>query len=141
MISFNKFVPKYNMKNKATSDIKIYQVLTSIGLDNVDINLGDGSFSSYKGIFNLHLYRGSHWVLYIHECYFDSNSCAPSHKLFKFIIKRNGHCLYSEYKIQGLRNKRDSFCASYCFYIFYITKVIGLDFKSAVLNFYYQKIQ
>ena len=54
----------------------------------------------------------------------------------KFIIKRNGYCLYSEYQIQ----KDDSYCASYCFYIIYLIKVLGIDFKSAVLNLYYQRI-
>ena len=51
-------------------------------------------------------------------------------------MKRNGHCLYSEDQIQ----KNDSFCASYCLHILYLTKVLGVDFKSAVLNLYYQRI-
>ena len=58
-----------------------------------------------------------------------------SKKLCNIIMKRNGHCLYSEYQI----HKNDDFCASYCLYILYLTKVIGLDFKSAVLNLYYQR--
>ena len=41
MISFNNFVHKYTLKNKATSNIKIQQVLGSIGLDNVGIYLRD----------------------------------------------------------------------------------------------------
>ena len=56
-------------------------------------------------------------------------------KQSKFIIKRNGYCLYSEYQIQ----KYDTFCASYCLYIIYLTKVLGYDFKSAVLTLYYQR--
>ena len=35
--------------------------------------------------------------------------------------------------------KNDSFCASYCLYIFYLTKVLGIEFISAVLNLLYQK--
>ena len=35
--------------------------------------------------------------------------------------------------------KNDSYCASYCLYIIYLTKVLGIDFKSAVLNLYYQR--
>ena len=35
--------------------------------------------------------------------------------------------------------KNDSYCASYCLYISYLTKVLGIDFKSAVLNLYYQR--
>ena len=52
--------------------------------------------------------------------------------------KRNGYCLYSEYKKQGLTSKRDSYCASFWLYLIYLTKVIGIDFKSAVLNLCYQ---
>ena len=33
-------------------------------------------------------------------------------QLSEFVIKRKGYCLYSEYKIQGLRHKRDSYCAA-----------------------------
>ena len=55
-------------------------------------------------------------------------------KLSKFIIKRNGYCLYSQYRIQ----KNDSLCASFCLYIIYSTKIVGIDFKSVVLNLYYQ---
>ena len=44
MITFNDFVKKYNLKNKATSNLKIQKVLTSIGLDNVNIYPRDGPF-------------------------------------------------------------------------------------------------
>ena len=111
------------------------QVLNSIGLNNVNIYLRDGPFSSDIGIVKLHPTRGSHWVLYVHENYFDSYGITPPRKLSEFIIKRNGYCLYSEYQIQ----KNDSFCASYCLYIIYLTKILGFDFKSAVLNLYYQR--
>ena len=94
---------------------------------DVGINLRDGSFSSDIGIVNLHPSKGSHWVCYNNEKYFDTYECSPPQKLSKFILKRNKHCLYSEYKIQGLPNKRDSYCASYCLYISYLTKVVGID--------------
>ena len=76
---------------------------------------------------NLHPSKGTNWVCYIIECYFDSYGCVPPKKLSKFIIKRNGYCFYPEYQIQ----KNDSFCASYCLYIVYLTKVIGRDFRYA----------
>ena len=63
MISFNYFINKYNLKNKATSYIKIYQDLSSIGLNNVGIFLKDGPFSSYMEIVYLHLSKGTHWVV------------------------------------------------------------------------------
>ena len=135
-MTFNDFIKKYNLKNKSTSNIKIQQVLDSIRLNNVNIYLGDGPFSGDIGIVNLHPSKGSHWTCYIDENYFDSYGCVCPKKLSKFIIKRNGYCLYSEYQIQ----KNDSYCASYCLYIIYLTKVLGTDFKSAVLNLYYQLI-
>ena len=132
-MSFDEFIKKHNLKNRATSIIKSQKVLNSIGLNNVNIYLRDGPFSSDIGIVNLHPTRGSHWVSYIHEKYFDSYGIIPLRKLSKFIIKRNGYCLYSQCQIQ----KNDSFCASYCLYIIYWTKVLGIDFKSAVLNLSY----
>ena len=140
-MAFNDFVRKHKLKNKATSNIKMYEVLKNIGLNTkVGIYLRDGPFSSDIGIVNLHPSKGTHWVCYINENYFDSYGVVCPKKLSKFIIKRNGYCLYSEYKIQGLTSKQDSYCASYCLYIIYLTKVLRLDFKSAVLNLYYQMI-
>ena len=138
-MTFNEFVIKHNLKNKATSNIKIQQVLNSIGLKNVGIYLRDGPFESDIDIVNLHPSKGSHWVCYKNENYFDSYGCSPPNKLCKYIIKGNGYCLFSEYKIQGLTNKPDSYCGSYCLYAIYLTKVLGIDFKSAVLNLYYQR--
>ena len=135
-MSFNDFVYKHKLKNKATSNVKIYEVLKKMGLDSkVGIYLRDGPFKTDIGIVNLHPSKGTHWVCYINENYIDSYSCVCPKKLSKFIIKRNGRCLYSKYQIQ----KNDSFCASYCLYIIYLTKVIGIDFKTAVLNLFYQK--
>ena len=101
MMSFNDFVQKQTLKNKATSKIKVYEVLKKIGLDSkVGIYSRDGPFSSDIGIVKLHPSKGTHWVCYINESYFDSYGCVPPRKLSKFIIKRNGYCLYSEYQIQ-----------------------------------------
>ena len=46
MMSYSDFVHKYYLKNKATSIIKVQQVLGSIGIDNVGIYLRDGLVSS-----------------------------------------------------------------------------------------------
>ena len=135
-MTFNDLIKKYKLKNKTTSNIKIQQVLSSLSLNDGGIYLRDGPFKSDIGIVNLHPSKGKHWVSYLNENYFDSYGCAPPKELSKFIIKRNGYCLYSEYQI----HKNDSFCASYCLYIIYLTKIVGIDFKSAVLNLYYQRI-
>ena len=111
----NDFVQKYNSKNKATSNIKIQQVLLSLSFNDVGIYSKDGPFEFDIGIVNLHPRRGTHWVCYINEKYFDSNGCVSPKKLTKFIIKRNGYCLISEHHFQ----ENDSFCARYCLYILY----------------------
>ena len=113
-MTFNDFIYNYNLKNKATSNIKIYEVLKKMGLDlKVGIFLRDEIFSTNCGIVNLHPSRGTHWVLYIKDCYFDSYGCPPPKKLLKCLKKKHKKCIYSEYQIQ----KNDSFCASYCLYI------------------------
>ena len=140
ILTFNDFIKIHNLKNEATSNIKIQQILSSLSLNDIGIYLRDGLFESDIGIVNLHPSKGTHWVLYIHGNYFDSYGITPPKKLSKFIKKRNGYCLYSEYKIQGLTSKQDSYCASYCLYIIYLIKVLDIDFKIAVLNLYYQMI-
>ena len=124
------------MRNKATSNIKIQQVLSSLSLNDVGVHLRDGPFESDVGFVNIHPAKGSHWVCYLNENYFDSYGCVPPKKLSKFIIKQNGYCLYSEYQIQ----KNHCYCASYCLYIIFLTKVLDIEFKPAVLNLYYQML-
>ena len=47
MMIFNDFVQKYNLKNKATSNIKLYEILKTIGLESkAGIYLRDGDFST-----------------------------------------------------------------------------------------------
>ena len=135
MMKFNEFNKQYKLKNKATSNIKKQQVLSSLFFNDVGIYLRDGPFESDSGVVNLHPSKGTFWVCYINESYFDNYGCVCPKKLFKFNIERNGSCFYSEYQIQ----KNVSFCASYCFYRSDWTKFLGIDFKSAVLNLYYQR--
>ena len=136
MMSFNDFLHKHKLKNKATSNIKLYEVLKKLGLDlKVGIYLRDGDFLTSYGIVNLYPRRGTHWVTYKKKCYFDSYGCSPPKKLLNYIKNKHKKCIYSEYQIQ----KNDSVCASYCLYILYLTKMLGIDFKSAVLNLFYQR--
>ena len=72
----------------------------------------DGPFSSDIGIANLPLTKGTHWVDNINQNYLDSYGFSRPQKISTFIIKRIGYCLYSDYKIQSLTNKRDSSCAA-----------------------------
>ena len=104
MITCNDFVHKHNLKNKVTSNIKIYEVLKKIGLDSkVGIYLRDGLFSSDIAIINLHPTKGTHWVCYINENYFDSYGCSPPKKLSKFIIKQNGFVYILNFRFKKMR--------------------------------------
>ena len=89
-MTFNDFVRKHDLKNKATSNIKIQQVLSSLSLDDVGTYLRNGPFLGDIGVANLQPSKGTHWVCYINENYFDSYGCVCPKKPSKFIIKRNG---------------------------------------------------
>ena len=82
---FNDFINKYKLKSKATSNLKITQVLSSIGLDNVDIYLRDWPLSNAMGIVNLHPSKRTQWVAYFNEIYFDSYGSPPPRKLSRFL--------------------------------------------------------
>ena len=71
-MSFNEFLKKHKLKDKATSNIKIQQVLSSLFLNEVGIYLRDGPFESDIGFVNLLPLIGSHWVCYVNEKHFDS---------------------------------------------------------------------
>ena len=96
-----------NFKIKATTIIEIQKVLFSSNLNVIKIYLRDGLFSNGMGIVNLHPSEGTLRFVYIKENYFDRYGCSPPQKRSRIIIKRNGCCLYSEYKKQGLTRKRD----------------------------------
>ena len=101
--------------------MKKQQVLSSLSLNDVGIYLRDGPLNSDIGIVNLHPFRGTQWILYIHDCYFDSYGWSPPQKLSKFNIKRNVQFSYSENKMQGLTSKRDKYILNLLFWI-YTTK-------------------
>ena len=101
------------MINEATSKLKKQQICSSLCLNDVGIYLRDGPTESETGVVNLHPFQGTYCVKYINEIFY-SYGCASPNKLSKFVMKENGVFLYSEYKLQGVTSKRDSFCASYC---------------------------
>ena len=141
-LSFKDIVDKYKLKNQATSNIKIKEVLKQFKIP-ANVYMRDDQFTTNSGIVNLHPTKGTHWVLFhtggaLHtrgashdKFYFDSYGCPPPVN----VINQIGKGTYSEYKIQ----KDDSYCASYCLYVLYLTQVIG--FKNAVLSLYYQTFQ
>ena len=86
LMSFNGFIHKYFVKNKPTTHEKFEYNLSSLTLSDVKIISKDGPF----------LFDGSH-----------------TQKLSRYFILGNQLCLYFEYKIQGLANRKLSQCAAY----------------------------
>ena len=127
-LSFKDFVEKYRLKNEATSDIKIKEILKLMNITECGIYMRDDKFTTPAGIVNLHPSVGTHWVMYTNEYYFDSYGCPPPLNIVSFL--NNG--FYSEYQIQ----KNDSYFSAYCLYVLYLTNIIG--FKTAVLSLCYQ---
>ena len=128
-LSFKEFVDKYGLKNEATSNVEIKEILKLMNT-SCGIYMRDDKFITTSGIVNLHPTKLTHWVMFVNEFYFDSYGCPPPLNITKQI--NNG--IYSEYQIQ----KDDSYCAAYCLYVLYLTNIIG--FKNAVLNLYYQNL-
>ena len=87
-MSFNDFINKYKLKNRATSDMKIQQVVSSLVLNDVGIYLQEGLLSSDIGIVKFHFSKCTHRVLYKNENYFDRYGCSLPQKVAKIIIKR-----------------------------------------------------
>ena len=83
-MTFNEFVLKYGLKINATSNIKLYQDLSSFGLDNVDIVLRDGLVWSDVEMVTLYEFSGTHYVAYNNQNYYDCYGCTPPQKLSKF---------------------------------------------------------
>ena len=87
MMSFNDFIQKYKQKKEAVPINKIQSILSFLASNDVRIYLKNGPFKTDIRIINLNAFRGTHWVLYIPKCYFDSFGWSPPKKLCKFIIK------------------------------------------------------
>ena len=88
--SFTDFLLKYNLKNEATSNIKIQEVLKKLNLTSkVRIYMRDDNFTTDIGIVNLHPSKGTHWICYIDEYYFDSYGCAPPENIKVYIKSKH----------------------------------------------------
>ena len=85
---------------------------------DVEIHFGGGPIKNDLELVNLHPFQGTQWVLFFHECCFDSYGCLPPQKLSKFFLKRNGYCLYCEYNIQSL-TKNKTLIVQVMFYVLF----------------------
>ena len=73
-LSFKEFVDMYGLKDQATSSIKTEEVLDKLTIP-VGIYMRDDQFTTTAGIVNFHPTKGTHWVMFANEFYFDSYGC------------------------------------------------------------------
>ena len=100
-LSFEEFVKKYRLKNEATSNIKVKEILKLMNITECGTYMRDDKFTTPSGIVNLHPTKGTHCVMFVNEFYFDSYGCPPQLNIMSFI--NNG--FYSESPFQ----KNDSY--------------------------------
>ena len=99
MVTYSDFFTFYTLKNRATSEIKIKEVLNNLEL-TCSFYLRDSTFKTNIVIVNIPT-KGKHWVAFMIEVYFDSLGCSPPETITDFPTKRNGKCVYSEYEIDA----------------------------------------
>ena len=95
-LSFKEFVEKYGLKDEATSNVKIKEILDTLStqsafgafgilkLNSTGIYMRDDKFTTTSGIVNLHPTEGTHWVKF----YFDSYGCPPPTNILNHILKK-----------------------------------------------------
>ena len=98
-LSFKDFVEKYGLKNEATSNVKIKEILKLMNITECGIYMRDDKFTTTSGIVNLHPTKGTHWVMFTNQNSFDSYGCPPPTNILNHI--KNG--IYSEYQISDKR--------------------------------------
>ena len=128
-MNFDKFRKTFNLQNKATSNVKISEVINKLKINDFDIYMRDAKLTTKQGIINLDTKKGTHWVCYYGNYYFDSFGVRPP----KHVEKQLKPLVFSTYKIQNIN---ENLCASYCLYILYLIN-LGFTFEQAVLKLFY----
>ena len=112
---FEEFCRKYGLKNASTSSDEIYKVVKELGLNDFGIYTDNQKLKTKCGLINLdEKGRGTHWVCYYENNYFDSFGGPPSENIDRQLSKIY---VYSTYQIQSIE---ESLCAAYCLYILYL---------------------
>ena len=112
---FEEFCRKYGLKNASTSSDEIYKVVQELGLKDFGIYTDNQKLKTKCGLINLdEKGRGTHWVCYYENNYFDSFGGPPSENIDRQLSKIY---VYSTYQIQSIE---EALCAAYCLYILYL---------------------
>ena len=119
-LSVKEFVEKYGLKIEATSNVKITEILNVKDIP-AGVYMRDDKFTTTTGTVDLHPTKGTHWVMFTNQTYFDSYGCPPPTN----ILNLNNKGINSKYQIQ----KYNSFCAAFCLYVLYLTQCLGFKMQ------------
>ena len=93
------------------------------------IYIRDDKFNTTSGIVNLHPTKGTHWVMYRNQNYFDFNGCPPPLNITKKLIMVS---------IQDIKFRKMIVIVQRTVYMFYIShklKALNCSFKFILSNF------
>ena len=133
VLDFKSFIKLHKLKNQATSAKKLFDVAKKIKLKDFDIYLRNQPLKTKQGIVNLDTTKGSHWVCFYENNYFDAYGVKPPLEVENSL--KTG--IYSSYQIQS-SNPNDQLCGSYCLYVLYLINS-GMSFEDAVIKLFFQK--
>ena len=85
MLSFNHFVHKHILQNKAWSVIESQQIFPSLCLRDVGVCLRDGPFTTDAGVLIVYPSNRTHLVTYFNQNCFDSYLCSLTAKYLSFL--------------------------------------------------------
>jgi hypothetical protein len=129
ILALNDFMTKYNLKNTSTNNVKISDVINQLKIKDFNIYIENERLRTKQGIVNLSK-KGTHWVCYYNNFYFDSYGVKPPKNIERQLKQHSIQPLiYSTFKIQRNDNK----CASYCLYFLYLVNIVHMKEQAAVL--------
>ena len=91
LLSFKEFVDKYGLKNEATSNVEIKEILGTLKLNSTGIYMRGDQFTTTSGIVNLHLTKGTHWVMFTSEALSPQSNSGASGQIINILIHMDAH--------------------------------------------------
>ena len=89
---------------------------------------------------NSHPFQGTHWVAYNNQFYMNYFAFSIPQNFSTFLTKRNGNCLSSGYKIQGLTIEKRFLLCSLLFFYNLLDQSLGNRFQISCVKFILSKI-
>ena len=124
MMSFNEFIRKLDLKIKATSNMKIQQILSSLSLSDAQIYLRNRPFSSEVVIISLCPTKASHWLVYKNENFSGSYGCSPPIKLYNLSYNQMDIVCFPKTKYKIWQKKIFFLCS-----MLFLNKLLDKSFR------------